>query len=114
MMASDGKTKAKLNIRIDAVKAFTKNTLIAFVDFTILEVGLTIKGSTIHEKEGKRWVGMPAREYTTEEGRKWVPVIEFDSKESRYALNDSLLAATEGFQARQTNGQSGTSGGQPW
>jgi DNA-binding cell septation regulator SpoVG len=95
------------------VKAFSKNTLIAFVDFTILDVGLTVKGSTVHEKEGKRWVGMPAREYTTDEGRKWVPIIEFDSKESRHALNDSVLAAFEAFQARTTKPET-TPGDQPW
>ena len=113
MTASNGRTKEKLDIRIDTVKTFSKNTLIAFVDFTILEVGLTIKGSTIHEKEGKRWVGMPAREYTTDEGRKWVPVIEFADKESRYALNDSVLVALEAFQAGTTRPESAP-GDQPW
>ena len=86
-----------LEVRIDAAKPYLKNTLIAFVDFTLVELGLSIKGATAHEKEGKRWVSMPSRSYSDAEGTHWAPVIEFASKESRYRINDAVLAAFEQF-----------------
>ena len=102
-----------LNVRIESVKLYSKNTLIAFVDFTLLDVGLTIKGSTVHEKEGKRWIGMPAREYQTNEGKAWAPIVEFADKESRYVLNDSVLAAFEEFHGPQPSQDSAPSE-EPW
>jgi len=84
---------ADLAVRIDASKPYSKNTLIAFIDFTLLEIGLSIKGASIHEKEGKRWVSMPAREYVKDGERSWTPIIEFASKEARYAISDSVVAA---------------------
>ena len=86
-------TTTTLAVRIDAAKPYSKNTLIAFLDFTLLDIGLSIKGATVHEKEGSRWIGMPAREYAKDGVKSWTPVIEFASKEARYRVNDSVLAA---------------------
>jgi DNA-binding cell septation regulator SpoVG len=90
---SNGVKATTLAVRIDAVKAYSKNTLVAFLDFTLLDIGLSIKGATVHEKEGSRWVGMPARSYSDAEGAHWAPIIEFASKEARYRINDAVLAA---------------------
>ena len=80
-------------MRIDSAKRYSKNTLIAFVDFTLLEAGLSIKGASIHEKEGSRWVSMPSRSYSDAQGTHWTPILEFANKEARSRINDAVLAA---------------------
>jgi DNA-binding cell septation regulator SpoVG len=86
-------TATALAVRIDAIKAYSKNTLVGFCDFTLPDVGLSIKGATIHEKEGSRWVSMPARSYSDSEGTHWAPIVEFASREAKYRINDAVLAA---------------------
>src|SRR5579863_1605384 len=88
-----------LAVRIDAVNPYVKNTLLSFVDFTFTEIGLSFKGATVHAKEGRRWIGMPARSYSDADGTHWVDIIEFDSKEARRRINDAVLAAFDAFSA---------------
>jgi DNA-binding cell septation regulator SpoVG len=80
-------------VRIDEVKIYEKRTLRAFVNFTVVALDLRINGAMIHEKDGKRWVGMPAREYLSEGEKRWSPIVDFVSKESRDAMSDAVLAA---------------------
>lgn len=90
-------------VRIDAVKVYEKRTLRSFIDFTVLTLGMRVNGAMIHEStDGKRWVGMPAREYLSEGAKHWSPIVDFVSKESRDAMNDAVLAAYDQYQA--TNG----------
>jgi DNA-binding cell septation regulator SpoVG len=86
-------------VRIDEVKVYEKRTLKAFLDFTFTDIGMRINGAMIHEKDGRRWIGMPAREYQTNEGRAWSPVVDFSSKKARAAVNDSVLAAYNRYNA---------------
>jgi DNA-binding cell septation regulator SpoVG len=92
-------------VRIDEVKIYEKRTLRAFINFTIADLGLRINGAMIHEKEGKRWVGMPAREYVSEGEKHWSPIVDFVSKESRDVMNDAVLAAYDRYKT--------TTGGRP-
>ena len=92
----------QIAVRIDAVKVYEKRTLRAFIDFTVLTLGMRVNGAMIHEKDGKRWAGMPAREYISEGAKHWSPIVDFVSKESRDAMNDAVLAAYDQYQA--TNG----------
>jgi len=80
-------------VRIDSAKRYAKNTLVSFVDFTLLEAGLSIKGAAIHEKEGSRWVSMPSRSYSDAQGTHWAPVVEFASKEARSRISEAVLTA---------------------
>lgn len=89
--------RPNISVRIDAVKPFTKNTLQAFVDFTLTDIGIRINGASVHSKEGKRWIGMPAREYMVGEKRNWAPIIEFANDEVRWSINDALLAEYDSY-----------------
>jgi hypothetical protein len=51
----------------------------------------------IHEKEGKRWVGMPSREFVSDGVSRWSPIVDFSSKEARWTANDAVLAAYDAF-----------------
>lgn len=64
-----------------------------------LASGMVLHGVSLHEKDGSRWVEMPAREYTRAEIRTWAPQIEFVSQESREKFQSSALAAIDAYLA---------------
>ena len=97
----DSRSSPAISVRIDSAKRYSKNTLIAFVDFTLIEAGLSIKGASLHEKEGSRCVSMPSRSYSHAQGTHWAHVVEFTSKESRSRINDAVLAAFEEYAATE-------------
>jgi DNA-binding cell septation regulator SpoVG len=86
-----------LTIRIDRVKPFSQKTLQAFIDFTILNFGIKINDCAVHSKDGERWIRMPAREYSTPEGKQWHPIVTFVSREAHDALNEVVLQAFDRF-----------------
>ena len=90
-----------ISVRIDSAKRYSKNTLVAFIDFTLIEAGLSIKGASIHEKEGSRWVSLPARSYSDVQGTHWAPIIEFANKEARYRINAAVLEAFDQYSAAE-------------
>lgn len=96
---SGGSTAAPA-VRIDDSKSYLKNTLRAFVDFTLLDSGLSIKGASVHEKESKRWLSLPSREYVKNGEKSWVPTVEFSSREARDRITDAVLAAFDAFSAQ--------------
>ena len=84
-------------VKVNAVKAHSNNTLRAFVDFTLLDIGLEIKGCAIHERENRRWLSLPSREYVKNGERTWIPVVEFSSREARDRITNAVLAAFDEF-----------------
>jgi hypothetical protein len=82
-------------------KAFQKNTLQGFVDLEITEVGLTIHGVCLHLKEGKRWVSLPAKPWTDQDGnQKWQPVLEFTDSDARAAFQAAAIKAIDELRGR--------------
>ena len=76
-------------------KPFAKNTLQAFFDVTTPS-GIVIHGLTLHQKNAARWVGMPGRAYTKEDGTtSYTPVIEFASREAGDKFRDQVLQAID-------------------
>lgn len=100
--AGEARNSPAVSVRIDSAKRYSKNTLIAFIDFTLIETGLSIKGAFIHEKEGSRWLSMPSKSYSDTAGTHWAPIIEFASKEARARINDAVLTA---FDAHSSAGE---------
>jgi DNA-binding cell septation regulator SpoVG len=73
-------------------KPYTKNTLRGFADLE-LDSGIIIHDLTLHEKDGKRWVGMPARSFTGNDGAtKWTPIVEV-AEHARASFQRQALAA---------------------
>jgi hypothetical protein len=60
--------------RILDFKPFEKNTLRAFFSLELAS-GLILRGCTLHTKNGKFWVGLPAKPYTTAPARKAGPPL---------------------------------------
>ena len=84
---------ADLRVEVLAFKPHLKNTMQGWVDLALPAVGLKLLGCTLHEKNGSRWIGLPAREFQDTGLRKWAPIVETVSKEAREAFQKAALAA---------------------
>jgi hypothetical protein len=77
-----------------------KKTLRAI--FTLdLPSGLRLIGCTLHEKDGARWISLPAQSYTTDDGvKKWKPLIEFTNKVARDRFQAAAKEAIDDYRKR--------------
>ena len=65
-------------------------------DLELTHTGLVIRDCTWHEKDGKEWVGLPARSYTDQNGNtQWQALTEVakDAREAREQFRKQALAA---------------------
>ena len=85
-----------MEVEATGFKPFRKNTLRGFVDLALPAVGLVLLGCTLHEKNGSRWIGLPARPYQNDQNQIcWAQIIDHTSKEARQAFQRAALAAVE-------------------
>jgi len=78
-------------------KAYEKNTLRGFFSLN-LPSGLVIHNCTLHEKDGSRWIGLPARQYSKDDGStSYALLIEFATKEARQQFQTMALEAVDRF-----------------
>jgi hypothetical protein len=95
-----------MKVLVTNYKRYEKNTLQAFVDLEIVEIGLTIKGATVHQKEGSAWIGLPGREYKDEDGKKqWANILQF-SKEKGEEFKLGAIEAIKTFVINEKQGAS--------
>jgi hypothetical protein len=83
-------------IRCTKFRPYEKNTLRGFVALELSNVGLVIHDCTWHCKEGKEWIGFPARTYQGNDGvAKWMPMVEFaeGAREARAQFQQQALEA---------------------
>ena len=68
-------------IEVVGYRPFKKNTLQAFLSLKLTQVGLTINDCTLHEKNGKRRVSMPAKSIEKDgKSVSWFPIVIFDKE----------------------------------
>ena len=62
-------------------KQVNKGSLLGYADLYAPKMGLEIFGCSLHQKDGKRWVNLPSREYTDDQGqKKYAPILKFPNK----------------------------------
>jgi hypothetical protein len=92
----------KLSVLVEAFKPHHGNTLRGFVTVVIPEIRLRILDLTVHEKNGSRWVGLPAKPQIDRDGtvRKddrgrtlYTTVVEFTNKKVRDAFSARVIKA---------------------
>lgn len=67
-----------MKIEILDFRPFSKNTLKGFLTVSLPDAGLVLKECTWHEKDGKEWIGFPARQFKGQDGEtKWNNLIDF-------------------------------------
>jgi hypothetical protein len=92
----------KLTVIVQEFVPMRSNTLRGFVSVEIPELHMRICDLTVHEKNGKRWCGLPAKPQLgrygcvrrDERGKAlYVPVLEFTDRETRDAFSARVVAA---------------------
>jgi hypothetical protein len=93
-------TERKLSIVVEGFKPLRSNTLCGFITITIPEMHLRISDLTAHEKNGKRWIGLPAKPQIDRSGNvrrdergkvAYSPVLEFVDRETRDAFSARVI-----------------------
>ena len=77
-------------------RPFEKNTLRGFLSLE-LPSGIIIHNCMLHEKNGAKWIGLPAREYQKGGERSWMALVDFADKESRQSFQEYALQAVDSY-----------------
>jgi hypothetical protein len=78
-------------------KSFVKNTLRGFFSAT-LPSGMILHHLMLHEKGESRWIGLPAREWTNEQGvKQFSKLVDFTDRATADRFRDAVLAALDKF-----------------
>jgi len=84
-------------IKIEDFRKFEKNTLRGFARIRLEPTGIIIDGVTVHEKGGRRWIGLPAKPYQDEDGnQKWSPIVRIEPRKQWENFQAQALKALEG------------------
>ena len=87
-----------MDVMLKDFREYKKNTLQGFVALEILDINLEIKDCTVHQKDGKAWIGFPGVQFTDKDGKKqWKNIIEFKDDDMKNAFRTSAVAAIKKF-----------------
>src|SRR5262249_49366291 len=96
-----------MNVKFLEFRKMHRNTLRGFASVTIQSLGLTIKDITLHEKNGKRWAGLPARPMVGKDGRAltddtgkiaYQPLLNFESRTAADEFSRAVIDAVEQYE----------------
>jgi hypothetical protein len=77
-------------------KLIRKNTLIGSFDLQ-MPSGLIVRGAMLFEKDGRRWVSFPSKEWTKQDGTKaYSPILEFADRSIAGKFQAAVLPFVEG------------------
>lgn len=93
-------------IEIEDFKPYERASLRGFLTVRIVELDLSISDLTVHEQNGKRWIGLPGKPQidrdrkviTGADGKiVYVPILKFASRQAADAFRDSVLVAFDAW-----------------
>ena len=83
----------------------TKNTLLGFLTLRLAPSGLVLRECSLHQKDDRRWIGLPGKPQLDAEGRQradpttgkrlYAPIVEIAGKAEREAFQLAALAAVD-------------------
>lgn len=89
-------------------KPVNKGSLLGFADLFVPKMGLEIYGCTLHQKDGRRWVNFPSREFTNDQGeKKYMSIVRFREKTHMNAFTELAKQAIE-TKCAEMNGLEGS------
>ncbi len=92
---SDHKPHQAPGFVISNAKLLRKNSLIGSFDLE-MPSGLVVRGAMLFEKDGRRWVNFPSKEWTNADGAKqYFPLLEFASKEIKNRFQNQVVPLAE-------------------
>jgi len=85
-------------IEITNFKPLDRGTLKGFVTFRMTNIGMEIQGATLNEKDGKRWIGLPAKPYQKQDGSTgWQPLLSFYDRGMEGKFRSAALKALDEY-----------------
>ncbi len=82
------------------IRGINKGTLLATCDVHIIPWQMTLHEVKIFEKGTNRWIGMPAKEFTTDTGeKKYTELVTFDSDAVKIRFRAQVMGAVDKFLA---------------
>ncbi len=87
-------------IEIVSFRPFPKNTLQGFATLRLTNIGLEIRDICLHEKNGKRWLAMPAKPYEKDGKTVYAYIIDFYDKGRSDQFQAVALKALDAFMAK--------------
>jgi hypothetical protein len=91
-----------MGIEITKWRKFEKNSLQGFCNILMTNIGLEIQDGTVHEKDGKKWVGLPAKPYQDDEGNtKYSYIVKFVDKEKYQQFQKAALKALDDLRTKK-------------
>ena len=85
-----------------------RGSLVGFTDLHLPRMRLRLFSCTVHEQNGRKWVGLPSRPWMKDgelvrdpdTGKvRYEPVLGFDSKDILGRFSDAAVAAIEAYDA---------------
>lgn len=88
-------------IEIVDCKQLNKGSLLATINIKLPKMrNFVINNITVWEKNGKRWVSMPSREYESEGKKKFFAHCRFEDREINDQFQNAILDAFECYSAK--------------
>lgn len=87
-------------IEVQNINAVNKGSLLATCDVHIVPWKLTLHDIKIFEKGANRWIGMPAKEFTTDMGeKKYTDLVTFDNDGVKNRFRNQIMGAIDKYLA---------------
>lgn len=86
-------------IEIVNYKERQKNTLQGFVTIRMTNIGLEIRDITVHQQNGKKWLGMPARPYEKDGKTQYAYIVHFYNEDMKMQFQNAVFIALEQYQS---------------
>jgi hypothetical protein len=84
-----------VSFTVTSAKQLRKGTLLGFFDLE-MPSGLIVRGAMLFEKNGKRWIGFPSKEWVKSDGTKgYMPLLEFADRAIADKFQFQVLPAVE-------------------
>jgi hypothetical protein len=78
-------------------RSHSKGTLKGFFDATLAS-GMILRGLMLHQRDESRWIGLPAREWTDNQGvKQYSKIVDFTNRAVADRFKDSVLDALDKY-----------------
>jgi hypothetical protein len=92
-------------VEITSFKPFEKSSLRGFLTIRMSNIGLEIRDATVHQKDGKRWIGLPAKSFQKDGEIRWSPICDFYDKARAEQFQRACLQALDEFLSKGGGGR---------
>ena len=87
-----------MSVEIKEFRPFQKNSLQGFITILLSGNGLEIRDCSLHEKNGRRWINLPAKPFKKSDNTTgWINIVSFPDKDIYYRFQQEALSALDSY-----------------